>query len=81
MSIFDIFDKLAQERAQKEQDTGPIEWLVVGLGNPGSQYENTNEVQGTCRRRYTGRQARIVHETPDLYESVRRSGARCCSIL
>ena len=33
MSIFDIFAKLEQE--QKNKPTAqPIDWLVVGLGNP-----------------------------------------------
>lgn len=41
MSVFDIFAKLEQERAAKAASTEPIEWMVVGLGNPGSKYENT----------------------------------------
>ena len=35
MSVFDIFAKLEQERAAKQSSSGPIEWLIVGLGNPG----------------------------------------------
>ena len=40
MSVFDIFAKLDREKAEKEAAAAanPIEWLVVGLGNPGSKY-------------------------------------------
>ena len=34
MSVFDIFARLEREKAQKEAAAVPIEWLVVGLGNP-----------------------------------------------
>ena len=39
MSVFDIFKKLESERAP--QPTGPVEYLICGLGNPGTQYEGT----------------------------------------
>ena len=41
MSVFDIFAKLEQERAAKAASGAPIEWMIVGLGHPGTKYENT----------------------------------------
>ncbi len=36
MSVFDIFKKL-----EKKQPSGPVEYIICGLGNPGVDYENT----------------------------------------
>ncbi len=36
MSVFDIFKK-----ARSQQPSGPVEYIICGLGNPGTDYENT----------------------------------------
>ena len=39
MSVFDIFKKLDSERAA--EPAGAVEYIIVGLGNPGTQYDGT----------------------------------------
>ncbi|MGN1120510.1 MAG: aminoacyl-tRNA hydrolase [Oscillospiraceae bacterium] len=39
MSVFDIFKKLDAERGA--EPAGPVEYIIVGLGNPGTEYDGT----------------------------------------
>lgn len=36
-----MFGKLKKSEAAAPPPTGPVEWLVVGLGNPGAKYQGT----------------------------------------
>ena len=39
MSVFDIFKQL--ESSRSPEPSGAVEYIICGLGNPGTQYENT----------------------------------------
>ena len=75
MSLSDIFDKIAAGREPAPQ--GAVEYLIVGLGNPGKKAEVQIPYSRLCDRG----QALHYNETVNLYEQQRRGGRRGYELL
>lgn len=57
--IFDLFNKIAKEREGRESARGPITHIVVGLGNPGKEYEFTRHNAGFMALSYLSQKENI----------------------
>ena len=89
MSIADIFKKLESERTPAPQ--GAVEYIICGLGNPGTQYEGTRHnigfmtIDTLCEKYKLDckklRFKSLTCEAHDLYEQQRRSGDRGNELL
>lgn len=75
----DIFDRLKALSA-KNEPSGAVEYLIVGLGNPGQQYEGTRHNAGflavdTLARKYNADIKRLKFKS--LCGDIMLSGKRC----
>ena len=52
--IFDLFKKI-----EKKSDTGPVSFIIAGLGNPGAKYEGTRHNAGFVAIDYIARECGV----------------------
>lgn len=79
MSIWDIFNKLDEQKASK----GKPEFIIVGLGNPGIQYENTRHNAGflTIDRLCEKMSFEVKKAKFKSYVGEVSIGGKCCLVM